>query len=466
VPILTVVESDVASAQTDRDLSALAQHIGANALVGPALSAQISERYATRDEWQDTLQDVRARISRTKQRYNEAIASAQREVADALLRSLEQDADALLAQPLGLDRVRENREAVMGALLFIADVSITDQPTRAAEAVRKLCAAFPNLTLSARAASSAVRALYRETVQQIASASLVVQSVPDACQVRHNGVMLGNAPVQLQGLVAGQHRLSIRCGGRSSLVHRVSVGTSATSTARIDLAVDRALVFGVTPGLRYDSERIANERMTEDAAVVASALGAERAVLYRARTRHVYVIDVVAHSVLRELDDREHAQIARALGGSDAASSTRTAPTQEPPAVAVRPVQPARQPVRAPAIVAPRAAPSATTMVLGVAFTATGLLFAGAGTGAWIGGDVLRARALRNGEDGLGLGGVTQSLSSAESPLRVLAVAGWLAGAGLSATGITMIAIGARRSEPRRVSFGVWGQQAWVAGAF
>ena len=210
VPIITVTEqADVAAATTATDLASVAQTIGANALVGPALSAQIAERYAGRDEWTDTLQAVRARIPRSKTRYNEAIASNQRAVADALLLSLEEDADALLAQPMGLDRERANREALMGALLFLADVLITEQPARATEALRKLATAFPEITLGPRAASTAVRTLFREQVAQLANASLVVQSVPEGCQVRRNGVLLGSAPAQLQGLVAGQHRVSI-----------------------------------------------------------------------------------------------------------------------------------------------------------------------------------------------------------------------------------------------------------------
>jgi hypothetical protein len=407
---------------------------------------------------------VRARIPRSKTRYNEAIASNQRAVADALLLSLEEDADALLAQPMGLDRERANREALMGALLFLADVLITEQPARATEALRKLATAFPEITLGPRAASTAVRALFREQVAQLANASLVVQSVPEGCQVRRNGVLLGSAPAQLQGLVAGQHRVSIRCGGRSSLVHRVTVGASATSTVQIDIGIDRAVVFGDVAGLRYDNERIADERMVSDAAVIASALGAERVVLYRARSRRAIVVDVLARTVLRESSHSEFAQLAAALRG--AASSAATARAEAPaPRVAVRPT-PRRTDSATRVVETTRPAPSSLTVVLGVAFAGAGVLFAGGGTAAWIGADYVRAQSLRVGQDGLALGGVTSSVASAETPLRVASVAGWIAGAGLAATGIAMMAIGGGRREPARVSVTVTPESVSIRGAF
>ena len=469
IPIFSVGDQGAAGAageQAQRDLEAIARVAGANALVGPALSAQIEERYATRDEWTDTMQAVRTRITRSKRAYNEAIANNQRPVAEALLRSLEEDADALLAQPLGLDRLRENREALMGALLFIADVCITEQPARATEALRKLATAFPELTLGARAASAQVRTAFREQVAQIATASLVVQSVPDACQVQHNGALLGSAPVQLQRLAAGQHRLSIRCGGRRSLVHRVTAGASATSSVQIDIELDRAVAFGDQPGLRYNSERAANERMVNDASVIASALGAERVVLYRERTRRVFVVDVVARSVLRELSESEFAQLAQALRGT-ATAPVNTAEPRPAPQVVVRPAMRAT-PSRPPHAVAAHTqpAPSGLTIVLGSVFTATGVLLAAGGTGAWLGADYVRAQSLRVGQDGLPFGGVSNSLSSAETPVRVLAVGGWIAGAGLAATGIAMIAVGTGRREPSQVSVSMTGHGVSVQGAF
>jgi hypothetical protein len=469
VPIITVSDQGDASptttpTTTEADLSSLARNVGRNAVVGPALSAQIAERYAGRDEWTDTLQPVRARIPRSKTRYNEAIASNQRAVADALLLSLEEDADALLAQPMGLDRERANREALMGALLFLADVLITEQPARATESLRKLATAFPEITLGPRAASTAVRTLFREQVAQLANASLVVQSMPEGCQVRRNGVMLGSAPAQLQGLVAGQHRVAIRCGGRSSLVHRVTVGASATSTVQIDIGIDRAVVFGDAPGLRYDSERIANDRMISDAAVIASAIGAERVVLYRARNRRAIVVDVLSRAALREFNDSEFNQIAAALRGS---SSTTAPPRAEtpPPRVAVRARH--HRPAIVPRVVeTTRPATSGLTVLLGVVFCGAGVVFAGGATGAWVGADYVRAQSLRIGQDGLALGGVSNSVASAETPLRVASVAGWIAGAGLAATGIAMMALGGGRREPARVSVTVTHESVSIRGAF
>jgi hypothetical protein len=247
-------------------------------------------------------------------------------------------------------------------------------------------------------------------------------------------------------------------------VHRVTVGASATSTVQIDIGIDRAVVFGDVAGLRYDNERIADERMVSDAAVIASALGAERVVLYRARSRRAIVVDVLARTVLRESSHSEFAQLAAALRG--AASSAATARAEAPaPRVAVRPTP--RRTVSATRVVeTTRPAPSSLTVVLGVAFAGAGVLFAGGGTAAWIGADYVRAQSLRVGQDGLALGGVTSSVASAETPLRVASVAGWIAGAGLAATGIAMMAIGGGRREPARVSVTVTPESVSIRGAF
>jgi hypothetical protein len=464
VPVFLVGEQGEFERNQAQDAEAIARSIGPRALIGPSLSSAVEERFATRAEWQDTLQPVRTRIMRSRRAYHDAVSSQQQGVAEALLISLEQDADALLAQPIALDRSRETREALMSAVLFVADSTIATQPARAAEALRKLASAFPEITLGPRSASTAVRTAFREQVLQVANASLVVQSAPDSCQVRRNGIVMGNAPAQLQSLAAGQHRVSVRCGASDSLVHRVVVGAGTTSTVQVDVTLDRAIRFGDNAGFVYANERVADDRSVSDAAIIANALGAERAVLYRARTRRAIVIDVLARSVLRELEQTQYAQLTEALRGASSTNTPARTPST-PPRVAVRPRLPT--PATTP-FVSPRPQPvqTAAMTVVGAIFTSTGILFAVSGAAAWAGADYARTQSGLLGRDGFPFTSVSQSVTSVEPPLRALAVGGWIAGGTLLATGVTMIVVGTTRREPGRARVLVTPAMTGVAGVF
>lgn len=453
VPVLVTSIATAPGAQATRDTASLASALENRVLIGPALSSAIEERYGSRDRWTDTMQPVRTRITRSRRAYGDAIANGQAAVAEALLRSLEEDAQTLLSQPEGLDRMRENREALMSALLFVAESSHADRPARASEAARRLAEAIPELTLGPRAASAAVRQLYREQVTQLANASLVVQSVPDACVVRRNGQTVGNAPAQLQGLVAGSHRVSIQCGGRSSLVHRVNVGAGATSTVQIDIGIDRALEFGDMPTLRYDNAQAESERFVNDSAVIANALGSDRVIVLHAQSRRAALIDVLSKRVLFESEPGQFTELARVIRGAPATNTTSNTASdhstdRSTPRVAVD-ARPRRRRVRStPPVDTSAAAPSGGLMLFGLVFAGTGVLFAGGGTAAWLGANYVAGRSRSLGDDGLVLGGVATSVGSGEAALRPVAVGGWIAGGLLLGTGITMVSLALTRREP------------------
>ncbi len=453
MPVFVTSIASTPGSQAVQDTASLATALGNRVLIGPALSSAIEERYGARDRWTDTLQALRTRIIRSRRAFGEAIANGQPAVAEALLRSLEDDAQTLLSQPEGLDRLRENREALMSALLFVAESTYADRPSRATEVVRRLAEAIPELTLGPRAASAGVRQLYREQATQLANASLVIQTVPDACIVRRNGITVGNAPVQLQGLVAGMHRVSIQCGGRSSLVHRVNVGAGATSTVQIDIGIDRALTFGDIPTLRYDNAQVESDRYINDSAAIANAIGSDRAIVYHAQSRRASLVDVLSKRVVFESEPGQFNELARVIRGATATNTTNNpssnATTDLSPrrvAVDARPRR-RRSPNTQP-IDTTSAAPSAGLMLFGVVFTSAGVLLSLGGAGAWAGANYARTQSLLLGQDGLQFTSVARSVTSAEPPLRALAVGGWIAGGGMLATGITMIVLGAVRREP------------------
>lgn len=469
VPLVVVTSAPRGTpAATDADLSALARGASGQLVLGPALVTQLQERYGAPDASGDTLREVRERVPRSRRQYNEALSTSHEADTRPALQSLERDADLLLAQPEALDRMRENREALISALLFVANVTVTSEPSRSAEAIRKLVEALPDLTLTARVAGESVRNAYREQVRQLATASLVVQSVPDSCQVRRNGIFLGNAPAQLQGLVPGTHRIAIRCGGRLSLVHRVSVGAGTTSTVQIDMGLDRALELGTSPTLRYENVGQLEARMIGDVSVLGSALGADRVVVFRPEGRRLVVVDVIARTVVREVNEREWSDLPRVLRARSTGTTTATAREATAlPEVRVR-VRPRTAPTALAPVRVTNAAPNGPQLLFGIVFGASGLVLAGGGTAAWFGADIVRSRSLTIGDEGSVLGGIRSSGASGETALRSLAVGGWIAGGALLVAGTSLFVLGATRREPSLPTVrAAWtGQGITVFGAF
>jgi hypothetical protein len=466
VPLLVATTHTANDARTiESDVATIASAARTLLAVGPALSEQLRERYGAPEGSGDSLRALRERIPRARRQYSEALAASREEEARAALEALERDADALLAQPEALDRLRENREALISALLFVANVTLSSEPTRSSEALRKLVEVLPDLTLSARVASEAVRAAYREQVRQAATASLVVQSVPDGCQVRRNGVFFGNAPAQLQGLVPGVHRVAVRCGGRTSLVHRVSVGAGATSTVQIDLGLDRALELGATPSLRYDSAGQLEARVVSDASVLGAALGAERVLVFRADARRLLLVDVLGRSIVRAITEREWRDLPRIL--RTASTQTEESPAAVPPSspevrVRARSAPFAQRPVSS---VAAAPASRAPWLLLGAVFGGSGLVLGGGATGSWVGANALRAHAIKLGDEGTVLGGLRESAASGERALRTSAIAGWIAGGALALTGASLVVLSTTRSAGTARAF-VTGDGIAVEGAF
>ena len=146
VPLVVVTSAPRGTpAATDADLSALARGATGQLVLGPALATQLQERYGAPDASGDPLREVRERVPRSRRQYNEALGTYHEADTRPALQSLERDADLLLAHPEALDHMRENREALISALLFVANVTVTSEPARSAEAIRKLVEALPDL---------------------------------------------------------------------------------------------------------------------------------------------------------------------------------------------------------------------------------------------------------------------------------------------------------------------------------
>jgi hypothetical protein len=178
--------------------------------------------------------------------------------------------------------------------------------------------------LSARAASSAVRQAFTQSVQQVATAGIVVESDTPGCEVFRSGRSVGNAPAQLSNLAPGSHhRISLRCGGRTSLVHPVTIASGSTSTFRIDIQLDSALDVPDAPTLRYPSLPDGQRRWVTDLAQLGRALGAMRVFGLIASEDKVIAIDVVSATIVGESSVTDGAQIRRLARGPAGSSGAR-----------------------------------------------------------------------------------------------------------------------------------------------
>jgi hypothetical protein len=237
-------------------------------------------------------------------------------------------AGELEAQPDVLSTFPDAREQLARALLFVANTTIQLSPSRADDALRRLATMDPQRVIAARSASSAVRQAFAQRVQEVATAGLVVQSVPTGCEVFRDGRSVGTAPAQLSNLAAGtHHRINVRCGGRTSLVHPVTVAQGVTSTLTIDVQLDSALDVLESPALRYATLEAGRARWVEDLARLGTALGATRIFGLIPSEDRVIAVDVVSGSIAGESPVTDGAQLRRlaiGVGGGSSAARTTT----------------------------------------------------------------------------------------------------------------------------------------------
>jgi hypothetical protein len=325
-PVPVVVLSTAAASATEATprLSRVAAALSSQARVGPALSEELRERYGRRPPSVNTMLDAQARVDAARTAYNNAAAANDSANMNAALDALERVAGELEQQQDILATFPEAREQLSRALLFIANSTIQSSPARADDAIRRLAMVDPQRVLAARAASSAVRQAFAQRVQEMATAGLVVQSVPTGCEVFRDGRSVGNAPAQLSNLSPGSHRISVRCGGRMSLMHPITVASGATATLVIDAQLDAALDLTDTPMLRYPSIEVGRARWVEDLAKLGSALGATRILGLVPSEDRVIAVDVVSATIVGESPVTDGAQLRRLATSEGLQSGART----------------------------------------------------------------------------------------------------------------------------------------------
>jgi len=323
VPVIVLATATTPASDAAPRLARVSAALASNAQVGPALAQLLRERYGARPPSTNTMTDAGARIDAARSAYNNAAAANDTAAMNAALDALERVATELEAQADILVTFPEAREQLARALLFIANTTIQSSPTRADDAIRRLATVDPQRVLSARAASSAVRQAFAAQITQVATAGLIVQSNPSGCEVFRDGRAVGNTPAQFSNLAPGtHHRVSVRCGGRTSLVHPVNVAPGTVSTFVIDAQLDNALDLMDAPTLRYATLEAGRDRWVADLARLGAAINAQRVFGLIAAEDRVIAVDVVSATIAGESPVTDGAQLRRLAFGPPGSGAT------------------------------------------------------------------------------------------------------------------------------------------------
>lgn len=299
-------------------------------MVGAALSRAIEQRYAAPPLSGDPLAPVRERARAAQRAWRQAAAAGDDPAAAQALETLDQAAREMEAAPEALDASAENRRALEQALVFLAErYDAAGSSTRAEDAMRRLAAIDPSVTFTAQSASPSVQQLYARAVASLPRGALTVDSVPTGCTVVRDGRDAGTAPVEIQDLAPGRHRISVRCGALHSLVHRVDVAARTRATVVIDAQLDSALITQPVPTLRYATAGQARSRLVNDLAVLGRALGVGRIVGVITSEDRAAVVDVSTGSEVGESPVTDGSRL-RSLVHQPVATPTATQPRDEP----------------------------------------------------------------------------------------------------------------------------------------
>jgi hypothetical protein len=316
--------------------------------------------------------------------------------------------------------------------------------------MRRLARIDPGIAFTARAASPAVQQHYAAAVASLPRGSLSVDSAPPGCTVIRDGRPVGTAPVELQDLAQGRHRLQVQCGGTVSLVHPVDVVARTRSTVVIDAQLDAALALDdTTPTLRYPTLAIARPRLASDLAILGRAVGARRAYAVIAREDRVVVVDVSASGEVGESPVTDGSRLRTLL----------TQPVAVNPVLAARHGAPHDDGTESPVGAGTRttrATSGANVPVAGIVVGIVGL--GGIGFGAYA---TIAATNAENRAEQSQVATARQDAASSESLWRVSQIAGFAAGGALVLTGVLVSVLARDRAPAVRASVSASGDGGW-----
>jgi hypothetical protein len=353
VPVVLVTVQGAPQDEGVPALNRVATAIGPEALTGATLAQQIGAHYGSRPVGGDPLARARARIDSSIARWTAQSVSGTDDQAIRAMEEVDAAARTIEDYPDALDQREENQRALRHALVWVAErVNAMGNAARLEDTMRRLVRADPAISFTEREASLAVQRAYASALAALPRGTLAVDSVPPGCTVYRDGRLAGAAPVELQDLAPGAHRVSVTCGAIASLVHPVEVAPRTRSTLIIDTQLDATLALQPVPSLRYATPTQADARLTNDLVALGRALGARRVFGVLARRDVVRVADVASAALLGDSPVTDGARL-RLLVTESVVTPVHSSPAPEPVVVASAP------PVASPAPVASAPVPAA-----------------------------------------------------------------------------------------------------------
>lgn len=279
------------------DEAALVQQVLATtpgAYTGAPLRTQINARYASLPIEGDPLAPLRERLAQARAAWRRAQRDGDEGAAQRAIQAIENAVAEMERSPDARDTSQANFAEIQRCLILAAEHYVASGNERAAlEAMDRLARLEPTAVLPPRAASPEVQQLYTTAVGRLQTGGANVNAAgAEACEVYRDGLLAGNAPVLLQNLAPGEHRIALRCGALRSRIHRFVVTAGAVSTQSIDVGLDDALLAEDTVALQYNSADEASARRLGHLLILGRALGTRRLIAVIPRERRALVIDV------------------------------------------------------------------------------------------------------------------------------------------------------------------------------
>ena len=203
-----------------------------------------------------------------------------REHAKALevLRQAQALIDGAIAE---LNRTKTQAQNVLDTCLYmVRALHDTGDSTRAQEQARECVRLVPGGQADPRKHPPEIVGLYEEASQPGPgkTGSLSVNSKPQGCDVRINGLRLGQTPLAMMDLYPGDYQVQVECDSdRRGRVHQATVGTQRTEVF-VDVELERSVRTQPLLRLRYAHAPSA-DRQRRDARAIAEVLEVEAVVL-------------------------------------------------------------------------------------------------------------------------------------------------------------------------------------------
>ena len=173
-----------------------------------------------------------------------------------------------------LNRTKTRAENVLDTCLYMVRALYdTGDPTRAEQQARQCVRLVPGGEANPGKHPPEVIELYEEASRPgpERTGSVAVNSQPQGCDVRINGLRLGQTPFTMTDLYPGDYQVQVECEpGLRGRVHQVAIGTGTTKVF-VDAVRERALRTDPVLGLSYSDQDEA-ERRFRDAQAIAEVL--------------------------------------------------------------------------------------------------------------------------------------------------------------------------------------------------